>query len=169
MCRTAVWKGDAVSLTEVVVGLAILVGLVGIVVPVLPGSLLVLGAILVWATEVGGGRAWVVLAVATTFLVVGSVAKYTLPGRRLRTAGVPRSTLWWGAALGVVGFFVVPVVGMFAGFVAGVYVAERRRVGGDAAWPATVHALKAVGVSILIELAAALLATATWVVGVAAT
>jgi hypothetical protein len=158
-----------VTLTEVAVGLVIAVGLVGIVVPVLPGTILVLAAVLVWATEVGGRDAWVVFAVATTLLVAGSVVKYTLPGRRLRTAGVPSATLWTGAALGFVGFFVVPVVGLFLGFVLGVYVAERHRVGGDQAWPATVHALKAVGLSILIELGAALLAAAVWAVGVVVT
>ena len=41
----------------------------------------------------GGLLAWVVLAVATTFLVVGSVAKYTLPGRRLRTVRTESSPL----------------------------------------------------------------------------
>ena len=41
------------SPTEVMVAVLIAVGIVGIVVPVLPGSILVLGAILVWATEVG--------------------------------------------------------------------------------------------------------------------
>jgi uncharacterized protein len=38
-------------------------------------------------------------------------------------------------------------------------------VGADRAWPSTKAALRAVGVSILIELAAALLATATWLTG----
>nr|WP_246210013.1 DUF456 domain-containing protein [Nocardioides piscis] len=64
------------------------------------------------------------------------------------------------------GFFVIPVVGLFIGFVLGVYAAEHRRLGSAAAWPATKHALKAVGLSILIELAAAMLAVATWIVGV---
>jgi uncharacterized protein len=61
------------------------------------------------------------------------------------------------------------VVGLFVGFVVGVYAAERRRVGGVAAWPATVHALKAVGLSLLVEVVAAVLAALTWVVGVAVT
>ena len=34
---------------DLLVGLAVLVGLLGIVVPVLPGSILILGAVLVWA------------------------------------------------------------------------------------------------------------------------
>ena len=50
------------TLVEVIVGLAILVGLAGIVVPVLPGTVLILVAVLVWATETGGATAWTVLA-----------------------------------------------------------------------------------------------------------
>jgi hypothetical protein len=69
----------------------------------------------------------------------------------------------------VVGFFVIPVVGLFLGFVLGVYLAELRRVGSAGAWPSTVHSLKAVGWSIVIELVFALLATWTWVVGVVLT
>ena len=51
--------------TELLVGLAILVGVIGVVVPVLPGSLLILGAVLVWALLDGSGTAWTVFAVAT--------------------------------------------------------------------------------------------------------
>ena len=58
---------------------------------------------------------------------------------------------------------------MFIGFVLGVYVAERARVGRALAWPSTKGALRAVGVSILIELVAASLAAIVWVAGVAAT
>jgi hypothetical protein len=42
-------------------------------------------------------------------------------------------------------------------------------VGGAAAWPSTKHALRAVGLSILIELAAAVAATGIWVAGVLVT
>jgi hypothetical protein len=46
-----------------------------------------------------------------------------------------------------------------------VYLAELQRVGRDDAWPSTRHALKAAGLSVLIELAAAGLAAATYFVG----
>jgi uncharacterized protein len=49
------------------------------------------------------------------------------------------------------------------GFVLGIYLAEYARLGRDGAWPSTRTALGAVGWSILIELAAGLLATAVWV------
>ena len=129
------------SPTEILISIAIAVGIAGIIVPVLPGTILVLGAILVWALEVGTTTAWAVFAVSALLLVGGSVVKYLVPGRRLKTAGVPNRTLLVGALLGFVGFFVIPVIGMFIGFVLGVYVAERARVGGALAWPSTKGAL----------------------------
>lgn len=157
------------STLEIFVAVVMVVGLVGTIVPVLPGVLLLLGAPLVWATETGGSTAWAVFAGVAVVLLLGQVVKFLVPGRRLSANGVPSSTLWFGALLGVVGFFVVPVVGAFVGFPLGVYLAERQRLGAEAAGPATASALKAVGLSILIEFAAGVAATAIWVGGVVAT
>lgn len=153
---------------DLLVGLAVLVGLVGIVVPVLPGSILILGAVLVWAAASATAVGWVVFALVTTLLVVGGIVKYAVPGRGLKTAGVPSRTLVAGGLLGIVGFFVIPVVGLVLGFVLGVYLSELQRVGLDAAWPSTRAALRAAGLSLLIELAAGLLAAAAWLVGAVA-
>jgi uncharacterized protein YqgC (DUF456 family) len=158
-----------VTLTEAVVGLAILVGLLGIIVPILPGGILIFTAVLVWAGVTGGATAWVVFAVVAAFLVVGTVVKYAVPGRRLKDAGIPASTQWIGVAVGVAGFFVIPVIGLFVGFILGIYLAERTRLGAAQAWPSTKQALRAVGLSIVIELTAAILATVTWIVGLAVT
>jgi len=157
------------SAAEILVALAIAVGLVGVLVPVLPGSLVVGAAILVWAIDRGDATAWVVLAVSEALLVAGAVVKYLVPGKRLQRAGVPPGTLLAGAVAGVVGFFVVPVVGLPLGFLLGVYLAEAGRRGPGAAWPATVHAVKAVGLGILIELAFGILAAMTWALGVVLT
>jgi uncharacterized protein YqgC (DUF456 family) len=156
-------QGEGVSgVEELIIGLAILAGLIGIVVPVLPGALLVLGAILVWAFQLNSRAGWATLAVATVAIGLSQVVKYLVPGRRLKAAGIPNRTLLLATCLGIVGFFVVPVVGLFLGFVLGVYLAERQRLGGDEAWPATQVALRAVGLSILIELAGSLIAAGAW-------
>lgn len=153
------------NLTELLVGLVILVGLVGIVVPVLPGSILILGAVLVWATEEASRTAWLVFAVVTVLLVTGTVVKYAVPGRSLKAGGIPNRSILLGGLLGIVGFFVIPVIGLVLGFVLGVYLSEQQRVGRQLAGPSTRAAIRAVGVSILIELVAALLAASTWLVG----
>jgi len=157
-----------VTATTLIAALLVAVGLVGILVPILPGSMLVVGGILVWAWAEGGATAWTVFAVATALVAAGTVVKYVVPGRRLQVAGIPASTQWLGVLVGVVGFFVIPVVGLFLGFVLGVYLAELARVGSKDAWPSTVHSLKAVGLSIVIEFLAAFAATLVWVGGVVA-
>jgi uncharacterized protein YqgC (DUF456 family) len=147
----------------VVVGLAIATGIVGVVVPVLPGALLAWAAIAVWALVVGGATAWAVLGVATLAIGGAQIVKVLVPGRRLRDAGVPRRSIVAGVAVAVVGFFVIPVVGFFIGFPLGVYLEERRRLGGhEAAWRSTRAALHAMGLSILIELTATVLAAGVW-------
>ncbi|WP_063047154.1 DUF456 domain-containing protein [Nocardia pseudovaccinii] len=151
---------------EVVVGLVILVGLVGIIVPILPGVILIFGAVAVWAFMTGGATAWIVFAISTAFLVLSGVIKYTWPGRKMKDAGVSNRALFIGAIFGIVGFFIIPVVGLFVGFVLGVYLSELQRLrDNQPAWQATVHALKGVGLSMLIELFGALLATGVWVIG----
>ena len=158
------------ALGELLVALVIVVGLVGVVVQVMPGALLVLGAVLVWAVVEGTAVAWMVGVVAVLATVAAMVGKYLLAGRHLKAAGVPNSTLVWGGIAGIVGFFVVPVVGLPLGFVLAVYLAElarlheRRR-----AWRATVAALQATGITILVELAGALVAAAAWGLAVAFT
>jgi uncharacterized protein YqgC (DUF456 family) len=140
---------------------------VGVVVPVLPGLVLVLGAVLAWALERQDATGWVVLGVVVVLFAAGQVAKYLLPGRRLREAGVSTTTMLAGALVGVVGFFVVPVVGMLLGFVLGVYLAELARWHEHPrAWSATKQALRAAGWSMLIELVSGLLMAAAWLAGV---
>ena len=60
------------------------------------------------------------------------------------------------------------MVGAFVGFILGVYLAERRRLD-PGAGASTMSALRAVGVSVLIELTAAILAASAWVAGVVVT
>jgi hypothetical protein len=87
----------------------------------------------------------------------------------LKAAGVPNSALLAGGVLGLIGFFVVPVVGLILGFVLGVWLVERARVGAAQAWPSTKRALAAAGLSMLIEFTAALGVAVVWVFGVLAT
>lgn len=153
----------------VLVAAAVVVGLAGVVVPILPGLLLVWVATGVWAVAEGGTVAFVFLAASTALVVASQLVKYLVPGRQLRRAGVPTRALVVGGVVGVVGFFVLPLVGLPLGFVVGVYLAERIRLGEHAAARvATMQAVRAVGVSILVELAAGLLVGAGWVAAVAA-
>ena len=154
---------------DVIAGLVILVGIVGIVLPVLPGLLLIAAALVGWAAYVGGTVAWTVALLGVLVLGLGALVKYLIAGRHLRSKGVPNRTLVVGGLLGIVGFFVVPVIGLPLGFVLGTYLAELQRVGRDLAWSSTRHALTAVGLALLVELTAGFLALGIWVAGVTQT
>ena len=159
-----------ITATNVIVLLAMLVGTVGIVVPVLPGLLLVWGATLVWAFERQDGPGWLVFGIATLLYAVGLVAQYLVPGRRMKTAGVDGVIVAVALVVAVVGFFVVPVVGGPLGFVLTIYVLELAKHRGHApAWHATTQAIRAVALNIGIELVTAFAMIATWALGVYAT
>lgn len=149
----------------VLVGLVILIGLGGALTQLYPGPLLVLGAVAIWAVATGGTAAWVALGVSAAAIAGTGVGKYYLVGRSLTSAGVPGRSLLVGGALGIVGFFAVPVVGLPLGFTLGVYLCElaRRRderAARDAVWTA----LKAQGLAILLELGGSLVAALAWVI-----
>lgn len=153
---------------QVLVGLVMVGGLVGVLLPVLPGLLLIWAAGLWWTLADGGGPVrWTVLGVLTVLLALGTVTKYVLPARSAAARGAPVSTLVVGALAGLVGFFVIPVVGLLVGGIAGIYLAEYARLrDGGRAWTSTRAALVAIGIGVLVELTAGALMVATWLLGV---
>lgn len=145
--------------------LGVLAGLVGTLVPVVPGLLVAWGAATASLVLQGGSTPWAVLVVLALVAAAGTAASLVLPARRLATAPVPRSTLVAAGGGAVVGFFVVPVVGLVLGAVAGLLLAERRRTGDLArAWGSARGVLAAYGVGVLLELAAGVLLGLVWLV-----
>jgi len=151
---------------DVLAGLAVLAGLVGIVVVFLPGLVLQVAAVTIWAFEESTLIGWVVLGTVIGLAVTASVLKYVFPGRRLREAGIPGWVLLVAVLVAVVGLFAIPVVGAPIGFVVAIYVFERARKGKERAWPSTKTALRAVFTSIGIELAGGFLIAAVFFAGV---
>lgn len=155
------------DLVTPLVGVAILVGLVGIVVPVLPGSLLIAAAVLVWAIDAEQAAAWVVFVVVALLLAAGWAATYVVAGRRVSDAGVPRRSLVVAGLAGIVGFFVVPVAGLLIFFPLGLFGMEYLRLRDVAqARRSAVLALKATALGMLVELGLACVAAATWLIAV---
>lgn len=150
---------------DVLAGLAVLAGLVGIVAVFLPGIALQVVAVAVWAFEESTGLAWVVLVVVVGLAVGATVLKYLFPGRRLREAGVPGRVLLVAVLVAIVGLFVIPVVGAPIGFVLAIYAFERARKGRARAWPSTRTALRAVATSMGIELAGGFLIAVAFFAG----
>ncbi|MCK7625500.1 DUF456 domain-containing protein [Streptomyces sp. RS10V-4] len=147
----------------IAVGVVLLLGVFGVLVPGIPGPLVVWAGLLWWATTERTGLAWTVLMAATAVLLLSEVLTWLLPARSLRDAGTPYRTLVWAGVAGIAGFFLIPVIGCPLGAVGGLYVLERARLGshGDA-WAATRTVLRAIGLSVLVELFACLLVVGAW-------
>lgn len=147
------------------IALAMLAGLIGTLLPVVPGLPVVWGAALVYGLAAGFGRTGTVAFTAITVVAaLGMVAAFVLPHRRVAASGVPRSTVLAGLVGGVVGFFVIPVIGLPIGAVAAVMAKETARTSDvPAAWATTKNMIVGFGLGVLLELTAALAIVAIWV------
>ncbi|PSM42849.1 DUF456 domain-containing protein [Streptomyces dioscori] len=145
------------------VGVVLLLGLSGVLVPGAPGSWLVWAAVLWWAFEDPRALSWGVLVGATAVLLVARVIRWWLPPRRLRASGAtPRMAVYAGVGA-LLGFFVVPVLGAIPGYVGGAYLSERLRLGGHGdALASTRRVMRQGGTSVLVELFACLLIAGAW-------
>jgi uncharacterized protein len=141
------------EIQDVLAGIAVVVGLIGIVVVFLPGLALQVIAVFLWALEESTVIGWVVLGIVVAVAIGATVLKYVFPQRRLRQEGVPGWVVFVAVLVAIVGLFVIPVVGAPIGFILTIYVFERVRRGRPQAWPSTKVALKAVLTSTGIELA----------------
>lgn len=145
------------------VGSVVLFGLCGVLVPGVPGSWLVWSAVLWWALKDPQPVAWGVLVGATSVLFLSQVVRWALPPRRLRTTGATPRLLVYAGAGAFLGFFLLPVLGAVPGFMAGIYLHERLRLGGRReAWAALRTTMRSGGSSVLAELFSCLLIAGAW-------
>lgn len=155
---------------DVVLGLlgalGVLLGLVGVAIPVLPGLLLVFlataGTLLLQGAS---GAVWLVVGVLTVLALSGTAASTVLPARRAAGDGAPTGSLALAGVGAVVGFFVIPVLGLVVGGVLGLLLAEQRRLGDWApAWRSSKRVLSAYGVGVLVELLIGVAMGTLWLV-----
>ena len=146
----------------------ILVGIVGIIIPILPGMLLVWFTVLVyaWRTEALG---WPSLIFITIIALVAGLSNIWLPLLGAQKTGAAKRALFLGIVGAIVGTFVIPIpiLGTVIGYAVGVFLGEymkqrdwrlalKASLGGVAGW----------GVSAIVEIVAALTILAIFVVQV---
>lgn len=154
-----------------VVGIVMVVGLVGVVLPVLPGLTLMWAAALAYGFLVGwSGLGVAVMALATVLVAAGFAAGILVPRQAAAAGGASGTAQLAGLVGAVIGFFLIPVVGVLVGALAGIFGVELARHGDRAAaWSATVATARGFGLSILIELGlgfALLVAWTAWAITV---
>ncbi|MEU1054336.1 DUF456 domain-containing protein [Streptomyces sp. NPDC005876] len=145
-------------------GLVVLLGLCGVLLPGVPGAWLVWAGVLWWALKDTRPLAWAVLVGATGVLLLSQAVRWALPPRRRGAPGPDGRLLAYGGGGALLGFALVPVAGAVPGFLGGIYLAERLRLGRHGAAVAALRtAMRSGGSGVLAELFACLLITGAWV------
>jgi uncharacterized protein YqgC (DUF456 family) len=112
---------------------ALIVGLLGLIVPVFPGLVVMWLGTLVYAIlqNVAGnmsGWKWLLFAIITLLMITGSIADNVIIARKMRDQYVPWSSILFAfAASLVISLFFTPLVGLVAAPV-GLFLAESRRL-----------------------------------------
>ncbi|MFG3349452.1 DUF456 domain-containing protein [Streptomyces sp. NPDC048018] len=145
------------------IAMVMLLGLFGVLTPGVPGTWLVWAAMLWWSLHEQTGLAWILLVSSTGLLLLTQVVVWQLPPRRFRGVGITRRMVAYAGIGALLGFFLIPVLGAIPGFVGGIYLSERLRLGGHGqARAATRAVMRAAGTSVLVELFACLLIVGAW-------
>jgi uncharacterized protein YqgC (DUF456 family) len=154
-------------IVTVVAGLLLIVAAFGTIYPILPGSLLAIAVLIGWGWVIGTTVSWTIAAVGSVMCLAGWSASFVLTGRKLRQHEVPGVSIVVAMVAGIVGMFVIPVVGLFVGFALGLLASEWiRRNDFSAAVRSSMEALKATGIGVLIEFCMVCLAGSVWTIGV---
>lgn len=149
-------------MTTLLIGLVIAVGVLGTVVPILPGLGLIWVAALIYGLAEGFGLVgWLAMAVMTALAVGGMAAGFVLPQRAALAGGIGVRGQLIAVGLAVIGFFLIPVVGLAVGFVTGVYLVARRRHP-ERAWDVTKSTVRAMVLAAGVQLVAGVLMALVW-------
>ncbi len=157
---------DYQIITTVIAALLLVVAVLGTVIPVLPGSILTVITLIAWAWILGSPAAWTAAIIGAGLAIAGMSASAVLTGRTMHRERIPRGPVMVGVVCAIVGMFVIPVVGLFLGFAAGLLAAELvRRRDLKAAARSSWVALKSMGLGILVEFGCASLAASSFALG----
>lgn len=151
-------------MVTVLVGLAMVVGIAGTLLPLVPGVGLIWAAAVAFGLLQGFGViGWAAMAVISALGVGGIVAGVRVPQRAAAADGVGWRGQLMAFALAVVGFFVVPVAGAPIGFVVGIYLVARTRDRTEA-WPITKRTVRSLVLAAGLQFVAAIAMALTWLV-----
>lgn len=155
---------DAALLWTIVVAVAMVLGLLGVVLPVLPGLLLIWAAAIFYGFMVGFGTlGWTVVGLLTVLAVAGVIKSVAIPRRAATESGASGWAQLGAVVGGVVGFFIIPVFGLVIGALAGLLAVEYVLKGDwNEAMVAVRGTAKGFGLSVAIDVVLGIIMIAAW-------
>ena len=142
-------------LVTIIVLVMMLVGLAGTLFPVLPGIVLMWVAAIAYGLSFGFDALGIgITAVISVLTVVALVLGVVLPKQAAAGAGASNKAQLAAGVGAIIGFFVIPVVGLVIGAVVGIAIAEYYEKGDwELAKGSTIAVAKGFGVSTLAQFA----------------
>jgi uncharacterized protein YqgC (DUF456 family) len=121
------------AILEALTLFVLLVGLLGLIVPVFPGLTVMWLGTLVYAliqNAAGNmtGWKWFLFGMITVLMIIGNIADNLIIARKMRDKYIPWSSIQWAFAAGIVAsLFFTPLIGLVAA-PAGLFLAEMSRL-----------------------------------------
>ena len=144
------------------------VGLLGLLIPVIPGLVIIWLASLAYGVGVGFQTpGWIFFAILTVIMVVGSVVDNLVMGQQAHRNGASWISVLLAMLFGVIGTFILPIFGGFIGALAALFLAEWiRRKNWREAMTATTGWAVGCGWAIVIRFILGLLMIGIWIIWV---
>ena len=127
------WQLGLQIILETITLFVLLVGLVGLIVPVFPGLTVMWLGTLVYALIQSSrglmtGWDWFLFAVITLLMIFGNIVDNIIIARKMRDKYIPWSSIFWAFTAGILAsLFFTPIIGLVAA-PAGLYLAENIRL-----------------------------------------
>ncbi len=145
--------------------LVLVTGLLGTIFPILPGILLMWAAVVGYGFVAGFDVLGIgVIVVATILTAVSIGLGVLLPKQAADAAGASKKSQIASIIGAIIGFFVIPIIGIFVGAVAGIALAEYLDKGEwDPAWASTKGVLTGMGIAALAQFAVGMVILIIWI------
>ncbi len=101
------------------------VGLLGLLIPVIPGLVIIWLASLAYAVGAGFQTpGWIFFTILTIIMIVGSVADNLVMGQQAHKSGASWISVLLAMLFGVIGTFILPIIGSLIGALLALFLAE---------------------------------------------
>ena len=113
------------SLLNIVILLTMLVGLLGLIIPIFPGLVIIWIGSLAYVLKTGFEfPAWLMFSILTVIMIVGSLLDNFVMGKQAHKQGASWLSIVLAILFGIVGAFIIPIIGGFLGAILALFIAE---------------------------------------------
>ena len=150
---------------SIMAAVIMVVGLCGVVIPILPGLALIWLTALIYGFIVGYDALGIAVMVILTVILLASIVKgIVVPRKTASESGASGWAQLGGVVGAIIGFFLIPIIGVIVGALVGVLLVEVLVKGDWAnAWTATKGTAKGFGISAAIDFLLGLIMITVWV------